>query len=68
VFFGCSDYPTCDFVSWDMPLNEKCEKCGAYLVQKWAKNRRPYKQCSNEECGERVFAVKKAASEDKSNE
>ncbi|MDL2225802.1 type I DNA topoisomerase [Eubacteriales bacterium OttesenSCG-928-M02] len=50
IFYGCDQYPACDFVSWDMPLNEKCEKCGAFLVQKWGKNKQPYKQCSNPEC------------------
>ncbi len=55
VFYGCANYPNCDFVSWDMPLDEKCEKCGAYMVQRWGKNKRPYKQCSNPECQNRVF-------------
>lgn len=36
VFFGCTNYPKCDFVSWYAPVpGEKCEKCGfAYVVEK----------------------------------
>jgi DNA topoisomerase-1 len=29
TFFGCERYPECDFVSWDAPTGEHCEKCGA---------------------------------------
>ena len=32
-----------------------CKACGAYMVQRWGKNKRPYKQCSNPECQNRVF-------------
>ncbi len=49
-FYGCENYPACDFVSWDMPLEEKCPECGAYMVEskfKWGKK---YKKCSNTEC------------------
>jgi DNA topoisomerase-1 len=49
-FYGCSNYPECDFVSWGLPLEEKCEKCGSYLVESRLKNGRKYKKCSNEEC------------------
>jgi DNA topoisomerase I len=36
VFFGCSNYPKCDFISWYPPIDgEKCEKCGSeYIVEK----------------------------------
>jgi DNA topoisomerase I len=36
AFFGCTNYPKCDFVSWYPPVpDEKCEKCGfAYIVEK----------------------------------
>lgn len=33
VFYGCSKYPQCDFVSWDKPLAEPCPNCGGMLVQ-----------------------------------
>ncbi len=31
LFFSCEKYPECSFSSWDMPLNEKCPKCGEPL-------------------------------------
>ena len=49
VFFGCSKYPECDFVSWDEPVNEKCPQCGAYLVKKITKKSKKL-ECSNKDC------------------
>ncbi len=34
LFFGCSRYPECDFVSWDKPIARPCPKCGELLVEK----------------------------------
>ncbi|MCR4616634.1 MAG: type I DNA topoisomerase [Lachnospiraceae bacterium] len=45
-YYGCIGYPECDFVSWDKPVEEKCPKCGSYMVEKGK-----YKLCSNKECG-----------------
>ena len=30
-FYSCENYPKCDFSSWDMPLVDKCPKCGDTL-------------------------------------
>ena len=49
-FFGCSNYPNCDFISWNEPLKEKCEKCGSYMTLKYSKAKGNYAKCSNEEC------------------
>jgi len=32
VFFGCTNYPNCDFTSWKRPLAQPCPKCKALLV------------------------------------
>jgi len=32
TFYGCERYPTCDFVSWEMPTGELCGKCGTPMV------------------------------------
>jgi DNA topoisomerase-1 len=32
VFFGCANYPTCDFTSWKRPLPAPCPNCGGLLV------------------------------------
>ena len=34
VFYGCSNYPKCDFALWDKPTGEKCEYCGGLMVEK----------------------------------
>ena len=34
VFYGCSNYPKCDFASWDMPTEEICDDCNTNLVIK----------------------------------
>ena len=47
TFYGCSDYPKCSFMSWDMPLAEQCPKCGSYLVL--AKDGKT-KKCSSKDC------------------
>ncbi len=49
VFFGCSSYPKCDFVSWYEPVNEKCPECGSILVKKITKKAKKL-ECSNKEC------------------
>ncbi|MBE7076763.1 MAG: type I DNA topoisomerase [Clostridiales bacterium] len=35
LFFGCDNYPKCDYISWDLPLKEKCPKCGEGLFKKF---------------------------------
>jgi DNA topoisomerase-1 len=34
TFFGCANYPACDFVSWDRVVPEPCPICGSYVVAK----------------------------------
>lgn len=34
IFYGCSRYPECDFLSWDKPISRPCPKCGDMLVEK----------------------------------
>ena len=33
VFYGCNNYPKCDFASWDKPV-KKCPQCGEMMVLK----------------------------------
>ncbi|MFI5270337.1 MAG: DNA topoisomerase, partial [Chloroflexota bacterium] len=33
VFYGCINYPACDFVAWDRPLAVPCPECGGLLTQ-----------------------------------
>ncbi|WP_286231478.1 type I DNA topoisomerase [Neobacillus mesonae] len=34
IFYGCSRYPECEFISWDKPLPRNCPKCDGLLVEK----------------------------------
>ena len=45
-YYGCQDNPECDFMSWQKPSEEKCPKCGSYMVEKGNKL-----VCGNEQCG-----------------
>lgn len=53
-FYGCENYPECDFVSWEMPVNERCEKCGSYMTLKRSRKGEEWHLCSNETCRHRV--------------
>ena len=33
-FYGCSNYPNCNFMTWDMPSDEVCPKCGKSLFKR----------------------------------
>lgn len=37
LFYGCDNYPKCDFVSWDKPIKDPCPECEGVLVQKQTK-------------------------------
>jgi DNA topoisomerase-1 len=32
LFFGCANYPACDFTSWKRPIPTRCPECGGLLV------------------------------------
>jgi DNA topoisomerase-1 len=49
-FYGCSNYPECDFVSWDPPVESPCPRCGGLMVEKTARNKK-IAVCTNPECG-----------------
>ncbi|WP_410515001.1 type I DNA topoisomerase [Paenibacillus sp. BR2-3] len=34
VFYGCDQYPGCDFVSWDRPSAKPCPACGSWMIEK----------------------------------
>lgn len=49
VFYGCSNYPKCEFVSWGKPIEKKCPVCGSLLTEPTTARGKNYK-CSNKEC------------------
>ena len=45
-YYGCENNPECDFMVWQRPSEEKCDKCGSLMLIKGNKL-----VCTNEECG-----------------
>ena len=37
VYYGCSNYPKCNYMTWDEPVPTTCDKCGATLFRKGGK-------------------------------
>ncbi len=50
VFYGCSNYPQCKFVSWDKPIEEACPECGKQLAEKNLRSGQTQKVCPNADC------------------
>ena len=50
LFFGCNNYPKCDYISWDLPLEEICPKCGAKLFKKFNLKGKVTILCNNKGC------------------
>ncbi len=44
-YFGCENYPECDFMSWNQPSPVSCEECGGMMVEKGKKL-----MCINDSC------------------
>lgn len=34
AFYGCSNYPNCNFMTWDVPSDEVCPRCGKSLFRR----------------------------------
>jgi DNA topoisomerase-1 len=49
-FYGCNQYPNCDFVSWERPYKDPCPLCGAMTVVKGGKNQPKMIHCLKEGC------------------
>ena len=45
-YYGCIDNPECDFMVWQRPVEDRCERCGSIMLQKGNKL-----VCSDESCG-----------------
>jgi DNA topoisomerase I len=50
-FYGCTNYPACDFISWNKPTEFKCPNCGKFLIEKNDKVHGTFKICIDEKCG-----------------
>ena len=48
-YYGCENNPECSFMTWDIPTEEKCPRCGSTLFQKGGKN--GILICHKQDCG-----------------
>jgi DNA topoisomerase-1 len=51
TFYGCSNYPDCNFMSWNKPVEKPCPECGSLMVEKTTKAKGKHYKCTNKECG-----------------
>lgn len=49
TYYGCEDNPACGFMTWDIPLEEKCPRCGSSLFK--TTGRMKMIHCLKEGCG-----------------
>jgi DNA topoisomerase-1 len=53
-FFGCSNYPDCDFLTRENPAEKDCPKCGKLLFTKKIKGKGEELVCLNQTCGFKI--------------
>lgn len=49
IYYGCTGYPDCKFLSWDIPTGDKCPKCGKFLIRRGNKIKCSEKTCDYSE-------------------
>ncbi|NLJ84609.1 MAG: type I DNA topoisomerase [Halanaerobiaceae bacterium] len=59
IFYGCSNYPDCEFTSWNKPADKACPECKGLMVEKRNKEKGLFYSCINEECGHEEIVEKK---------
>ena len=59
AFFGCENWPECDFATWDKPTEEKCPNCGKSLF----KAKGGIVKCLDEKCGYSAKSKRKSTKE-----
>ena len=59
TFYGCDNYPACDFVSWHEPTENKCPECGSLMAKRYSKAKGDYLECINAECKHKEILEKK---------
>ena len=58
LFFGCDQYPDCEFVLWSRPVDKACPSCDRpYLLVKNSKRHGRRLVCDSEGCGHAEEAV-----------
>jgi DNA topoisomerase-1 len=58
IFYGCDHYPECKYVSWDLPIEEKCLSCGTQLATKTMRSGNKINVCPNRDCPANIKEAK----------
>lgn len=53
-YYGCANNPDCEFMTWQKPSNNSCERCGGVVVEKGSKL-----VCENPKCGHVIINANK---------
>ena len=66
VFYGCNEYPDCDVVFWNKPIQKPCPECAAPVVlEKTTKKYGTERYCQNDDCDYKVSVESPAAEPEK---
>ena len=73
TYYGCEKFPTCDFMTWDVPVKDDCPSCGQTMFKKSGRGfKKPF--CVNPACekflpeDKRGYPKKKEGTEEKAAE
>ena len=68
IFYGCSQFPKCDFASWDEPVPQPCPECDRkFVLRRNLIKEDPYLYCNNEECSYKETVEREKIWEKKNN-
>lgn len=51
IFYGCANYPDCDYTSWQRPVGVLCPNCQRMLVERNRRGKGTEWVCPEKECG-----------------
>lgn len=54
IFYGCSNYPDCNFMVWNKPVTKKCPECGGLMVEKKSRKKGTYYKCIDKNCAKEL--------------
>jgi len=55
LFYGCSNYPKCSFVTWNKPVSKSCPQCNSILTINKDRKNGFYFKCSKSDCDYKNF-------------
>ena len=59
IFYGCDNYPKCNYISWDMPIEATCPECGTQLTERQLRGGGKMTICPNKDCPGKKNETKK---------